>query len=151
MEYDGARPGPNGDAERGVHTLGLILVIDDDPTLRNAMRRMLEHAGHQVREAANGLDGLRMVEAETPDVVVTDLLMPEKEGIETIVELRDRYPAVGVVAVSGAGGPEEDGPLTDAQLLGAHATLAKPFSVEEFQETVGRVLEAVRAGRGGDG
>lgn len=120
-----------------------ILVIDDDPDLRRTMRKILERGGYAVREAENGLTGLKMVEADPPALVVTDLLMPEKEGIETIVELRERFPEIGVVAVSGAGGVGMDGPLLDAELFGAHATLSKPFDVESFMETVSRVLGAV--------
>lgn len=104
------------------------------------MRTILERDGHEVAEAEDGLAGLRMVEAHQPQVVVTDLLMPEKEGIETIVELRDRFPEIGVVAISGAGGVSRDGPLVDAELFGADATLSKPFTPKEFQQTVERVL-----------
>jgi len=121
-------------------TVGNILVIDDDPELRRTMRRILERGGHSVREAEHGLAGLQMVEAERPDLVVTDLLMPEKEGIETIVELRERFPDIGIVAVSGAGGTDEGGPLVDAELFGADATLPKPFSVDTFLETIEAVL-----------
>lgn len=121
--------------------LAKIVVIDDDPALRRTMRKILERGGHEVREAENGLAGLSLVEADRPDVVVTDLLMPEKEGIETIVELSDRFPDVGVVAISGAGGASREGPLVDAELFGADATLSKPFTIERFQETVERVLE----------
>jgi two-component system, chemotaxis family, chemotaxis protein CheY len=120
--------------------MGYILVIDDDPDLRQTMRRILERGGHTVQEAENGLAGLRMVEREPPLLVVTDLLMPEKEGIETIMELRERFPRIGVVAVSGAGGVDEAGPLVDAELFGADATLSKPFDIESFLETVERVL-----------
>lgn len=117
-----------------------ILVIDDDPDLRGIMRKILERGGYAVREADNGLTGLRMVEADAPALVVTDLLMPEKEGIETIVELRERFPAIRVIAVSGAGGVEAQGPLLDAELFGADATLPKPFDVKSFLATVERVL-----------
>lgn len=117
-----------------------IVVIDDDPALRGTIRKILERGGHSVREAEDGVLGLRLVEASPPDLVVTDLLMPEKEGIETIMELRDRFGDVGIVAISGAGGGESEGPLVDAQLFGAHATLSKPFSVGALLETVARVL-----------
>jgi two-component system, chemotaxis family, chemotaxis protein CheY len=120
--------------------MAYILIIDDDPSLRTTMRRILERGGHLVQEAENGLTGLAAVEADPPDLVVTDLFMPEKEGIETIVELRDRYPHIGVVAVSGALGGDDGGPLLDAELFGADATLAKPFDVQTFLETVERVL-----------
>lgn len=119
-----------------------ILVIDDDPALRGVMRKILERGGHAVQEAENGLAGLRMVEADPPVLVVTDLLMPEKEGIETIVELRERFPEIRVIAISGAGGVEAQGPLVDAELFGADATLPKPFEIEAFLETVERVLSA---------
>jgi CheY-like chemotaxis protein len=117
-----------------------ILVIDDDEALRSVMRRVLERQGHSVQEAADGSAGLALIAAQRPDVVVTDLLMPGKEGIETIVELRERYPSIAIVAVSGAAGGEEDGPLVDAKLLGASAILSKPFSVEEFLHTVETIL-----------
>jgi CheY-like chemotaxis protein len=120
--------------------LANIVVIDDDPDLRRTMCRILERDGHSVRSAENGRAGLELVAREVPDLVVTDLLMPEKEGIETIVELREKHPDLRIVAVSGAGGKGEDGPLMDAELLGADAALPKPFSVEEFLETVERVL-----------
>ena len=117
-----------------------ILVIDDDPALRRTVRKILERGGHEVEEAENGLTGLRLVEKSRPDLVVTDLVMPEKEGIETILELRDRFPEVGVLAISGAGGVDPTGPLLDAQLFGAHATLSKPFDIQELLDVVERVL-----------
>lgn len=117
-----------------------ILVIDDDPSLRRTMRKVLERAGHDVVEAENGATGMSLVRDSPPDLVVTDLLMPEKEGIETIQEIRAEFPKLPIVAVSGAGSAEEGGPLLDAQLFGAEATLSKPFSVEELTETVERVL-----------
>jgi CheY-like chemotaxis protein len=122
--------------------LAKILVIDDDPDLRRTMRRILERGGHDVHEAENGLTGIRVVEEELPELVVTDLLMPEKEGIETIVELRERFPSIGIVAVSGAGGAGDRGPLIDAELFGADATLPKPFSIDTFLRTIEGVLES---------
>lgn len=116
-----------------------ILVIDDDPALRGVMRRILEREGHTVLEADDGVRGVELVEEAPPDAVVTDLLMPEKEGIETIMELRERFPDVPIVAVSGAGG-EGGGPLVDAELLGASVTLSKPFTVEDFARAVESVL-----------
>lgn len=120
--------------------MGRILVIDDDPNLRRTMRKILEREGHSVQEAENGLTGIRIVEEAPPDLVVTDLLMPEKEGIETIVELRARFPSIGIVAVSGAGGVNDRGPLIDAELFGADVALSKPFSIDEFVSAIDRVL-----------
>lgn len=117
-----------------------VLVIDDDAALRAVMRRILERAGHSVTEAEDGSVALSLVDASRPDVVVTDLLMPEKEGIETILELRERFPDLAIVAVSGAEGGEEAGPLLDARMLGASATLRKPFAVDDFLRTVEELI-----------
>lgn len=118
-----------------------IVVVDDDPGIRGAMRKILERGGHRVREAEDGDAGLRLVEEESPDLVVTDLLMPEKEGIETIMELRERFPTVRILAISGAGTPGgEGGPLVDAELFGAHRTLSKPFSVQSLLSVVDQLL-----------
>jgi CheY-like chemotaxis protein len=119
-----------------------ILIIDDDEALRRAMRRILERAGHQVREAEDGARGLALYREQEADVVVTDLIMPEKEGIETIIELRESYPGVKILAMSGGGAVGPDGPLTDARFLGADASLPKPFSVEDLQDAIARLLLA---------
>ncbi len=118
-----------------------IIVIDDDPALRGTIRKILERGGHSVREAEDGVAGLKLVGDDPPDLVITDLLMPEKEGIETIMELQDQFPSVRIIAISGAGSGSDAGPLTDAELLGASATLPKPFSVQKLLDTVDRVLQ----------
>ncbi|TVP75223.1 MAG: response regulator [Gemmatimonadales bacterium] len=121
-----------------------ILLIDDDPALRGTLRKVMERKGHVVREAEDGERGLREAGASLPDLVITDLLMPEKEGIETIMELQDRWPELPIIAISGAGG-EAGGPLEDAALFGARAVLSKPFSLDEFLATVDRVLAGGKA------
>jgi CheY-like chemotaxis protein len=125
--------------------LARILLIDDDEAVRRAMRMVLERAGHEVTVAANGVDGMRLYHAAAFDLVITDLYMPEKEGIETIQELRAERPDVLILAVSGGLLGDKEGPLTDAELLGATATLAKPFSNEELQTTVARLLDTDRS------
>lgn len=120
--------------------MAAIVLIDDDPALRSVMRRVLERAGHSVADAENGVMGIALVERIRPALVITDLVMPEKEGIETILELRDRYPDLPIVAVSGAEGGEEEGPLLDASMFGAAAVLAKPFSIAQFLEVIEKVL-----------
>lgn len=117
-----------------------ILIIDDDDTLRTVMRKILERRGHAVRDAADGAVGLSLLWSARPDVLVTDLYMPEKEGIETIVEVREAYPDLPILAVSGGGTVGADGSLGDAEALGADASLAKPFTVEAFADAVERLL-----------
>lgn len=122
-----------------------ILVIDDEAPLRALIRRALQPLGHDVVEAADGDAGTRLFESSAFDLVITDLLMPEKEGIETILDLRERSPAVKILVVSGGlsyRGRVLDklGPLADAEALGADASLSKPFGLEELQVVVERLL-----------
>ena len=118
-----------------------ILIIDDDEALRSTMRKILQRQGHAVREAVDGASGLALMRESRPDLVVTDLYMPGKEGIETILELRAEDPELPILAVSGGGVTMTAGlSLGDAEALGADASLAKPFSVEEFQNAVDRLL-----------
>jgi len=115
-------------------------VIDDEPGMRGTMRRILERDGHEVREAENGSEGLRLFREQQADVVVTDLLMPDKEGIETIVELREEAPNVRILAISGGGAVGAESTLADAEALGADASLAKPFTVDQLRNAVAALL-----------
>ena len=117
-----------------------ILLIDDDDALRKTMVKILALSGHACDQAPNGEVGLRLFQAGEYDLVVTDLLMPEKEGIETIMELREEVPGVKILAISGGLSRDREGPLSDAEALGADASLPKPFSVTEFSQTVEKLL-----------
>lgn len=117
-----------------------ILIIEDDGALRKIMAKVLRLSGHQVAEAEDGGVGMRIFREGSYDLVVTDLLMPEKEGIETIMELRENNPDLPILAVSGGFAADREGPLHDAEVLGADASLAKPFTVEEFSEAVESLL-----------
>jgi CheY-like chemotaxis protein len=117
-----------------------ILVIDDDAAVLSTVRRILERAGHDVSSAADGEAGMRMFREQPAELVVTDLYMPEKEGIETIQELREQFPAVRILAVSGGGVAGTGGALEDALLFGADGTLSKPFSAEQLRSAVDRLL-----------
>lgn len=118
-----------------------IIIIDDEAALRSTMRKILERAGHGVREAEDGAGGIALCRQKTPDVVITDIFMPGKEGMETIQELRGEFPDLRILAVSGGArfGPAE--PLSDAELFGADGSLAKPFSVEDLRDAVEEVLK----------
>ena len=109
-----------------------ILVIEDDEGMRLVVRRMLESAGHEVAEAENGSAGMRLFEQGGYDAVVTDLIMPEKEGIETIVTIRQSDKAVRVVAMSGGAQVGQGDYLKMAAGLGANATLNKPFTKQDL-------------------
>lgn len=117
-----------------------ILIIDDEAALRRTMRRMLAGTGHEIVEASNGAEGLAVLQERAVDLVITDLVMPDKDGIETIQILRERWPELKILAVSGRGllNPRER--LADAQLFGADAALPKPFKVAELLEQVAALL-----------
>lgn len=119
-----------------------IVVIDDDADLLERMRRTLEARGHHVESASDGSAGMRLIEASPPDLVITDLVMPEKEGIETIVELGERYPRMPVMAISPMDGRGSRGSLVDAEMLGAATTLCKPFTMDDFVRRVEEVLRS---------
>jgi DNA-binding response OmpR family regulator len=118
-----------------------ILIIDDDSALRQTMVKIVSKAGHTADQAEDGQVGLSLFQGGAYDLVVTDLLMPEKEGIETIIELREHKPDVKILAVSGGLLQDRTGPLEDAEALGADASLPKPFSVDEFTTAVNNLLE----------
>jgi CheY-like chemotaxis protein len=119
-----------------------VLVIDDDEQLRALLYEILDRAGFEVVEAANGVEGLKLYRSQPADLVITDLIMPEKEGVETIMELRDQFPNARIIAISGgerAGGRNY---LPIAARLGARRTIAKPFSRQEILEAVRETLGA---------
>ncbi len=119
-----------------------ILLIDDDDLFRPSLRAGLEQMGHTVDEARNGEEGLARQAHRAADLVLTDIIMPEKEGIETITELLKKYPGLKIIAMSGGGRNNATGYLHVAQMMGARQVLAKPFTHEELEVTVASVLAA---------
>lgn len=114
-----------------------ILVIDDDPHVRDILRRMLERQGYEVLAAANGREGIRLFRNQVPDLVVTDILMPEKEGLETIRELRQESPDVKIIVVSGGGDlGEPSSILYMARQFGARYSFQKPIPRDKFLAAV---------------
>lgn len=113
-----------------------ILVIDDDNQTRQMLRQALERAGYSVVEARDGAEGLRHYQENPVDLVITDILMPEKEGLETIQELRERFPSVKIIAISGGGRTGKLDFLHVAEKLGALRTLHKPFPLQELLDAV---------------
>ena len=119
-----------------------ILLVDDEEELRTMLKIVLESAGHEVEVAGNGQEAVENYSRHPADLVVTDIVMPEKEGIETIVQLRKRYPNVKIIAMSGGGGrPGAQNYLEMAKKLGANHALPKPFSKSVFLDAVKLVLD----------
>lgn len=117
-----------------------ILVVDDDAALRAALRRLLSGAGYQVGEAPDGAAALRCVKARPPQLIITDIMMPESDGIALIGEVKQRHPAMPILAITGRGSLGELDLLKLAAMIGADATLAKPLSPDELLDTVARLV-----------
>jgi CheY-like chemotaxis protein len=113
-----------------------ILVVDDDELFRAVVCRALRDAGHAVEEAVDGAQALRVIQAETPDLLITDILMPNRDGIELIAAVRQDHPGVRMLAISGRRHLGTVDLLDLAARLGAHDTLEKPFSTEALLEKV---------------
>lgn len=120
-----------------------ILVIDDEELIRETIRMKLEQSGHVVTEAANGVEGLRALEDGLFDLVVTDIIMPEQEGIETIRKIRHRDPQVAIIAISGGGRGRNYQFLDIAKKLGANEALSKPFTGSQLLALVETTLRGV--------
>ncbi len=120
-----------------------ILLVDDDKLVRTSLAYALEDAGYDVVQAENGDLGLEALARETFDLVVLDILMPEREGIETIRDIRKKWPTLPVLAISGGDKTGWSDFLRMASTLGANDTMAKPFTASDFVARVKRLLEAV--------
>jgi CheY-like chemotaxis protein len=116
-----------------------ILIIDDDSAVRRATKLVLEGAGYQILEAVSGLRVEATITDHRPDLVITDMLMPDRDGVETILSLRRRFPALRIIAMSG-GGTRGDLDLGVAKRLGCSATLPKPFEASTLIELIEKVL-----------
>ena len=117
-----------------------ILVIDDDKQIREMLREILEREGYEVEDAENGKNALAIQQASPCDLIITDLIMPEQDGVETIMEFIQRDPAVKIIAISGGGriGPRDY--LEMAEALGAKKTFYKPFKRPEILAAVRELL-----------
>lgn len=118
-----------------------ILIIDDDRDLRTLLAKALSAAGYAVATAEDGQQGLTQFAALLPDLVLTDLCMPVKEGIEVITELHRTHPQTKIIAMSSGGQGGHTVYLKLAQRLGATRQLEKPFSIQDLIATVQETLE----------
>lgn len=113
-----------------------IMVVDDDDQVRILLQHMLERMGHEVLQATNGLEALQFYREEPSEIIFMDLIMPGKEGIETITEFRHDFPDAVIVAMSGGGRMGPANYLEIASKLGAKRTLTKPFTFTQVENIV---------------
>jgi CheY-like chemotaxis protein len=118
-----------------------ILIVDDNDQVRRLTRLMLALEGYEVMEAENGRDAMQLFAGSPSDVVITDLFMPEEDGLELIGQLRKYRPKVPIIAISGGGNARDTSSLRAAALLGADEVLEKPFSPDDLAAAIRRVLK----------
>ncbi len=117
-----------------------IIVIDDEPYILLMLKKMLEKEGHQVEMATNGVEGINLYHEKGAELIITDIVMPEKEGLETIINLKAENPSLKVIAISGGGRVDSREYLHSAQLLGAERIFQKPFKKDEIVQAVKELL-----------
>jgi DNA-binding NtrC family response regulator len=122
-----------------------ILLVDDDDLSRGAIHRMLERAGYTVYSTGQGSQAILRYKTDPADVVITDLIMPETDGLEIIQELRKNDPAVRILAISGGGRVDAEEYLSVARKFGALEVLSKPFTGQELKQAVERALAHPKA------
>jgi DNA-binding response OmpR family regulator len=128
---------PSGQANTAIPK---ILIIDDDELIRLTCRNILKKIECDVIEAENGVQGLAQFKKERPSIVITDLLMPDKEGLETISEIKGSDKSVRIIAISGGGSTNNMSFLNIAKLMGADIILKKPFKPDELLGAIKTLL-----------
>ena len=117
-----------------------ILIIDDEPQIRSMLTLMLAREGYDIVEASDGVAGIKIYRQNPADLIITDLIMPNKDGIGMIIDLKKEFPDVKIIAMSGGGLNKPDGYLKGAKKLGAACTLTKPIDREEMLNAVRETL-----------
>ena len=118
-----------------------ILVADDDPEIRWVIRKCLEKERHNIVEAVDGVEAIEKIGETDFDIAIIDIIMPKKEGIRTILEMKQQKPNIKVIAISGGGFVKPESYLATAEAFGAECILTKPFNTTELLGTVGLLLE----------
>ena len=117
------------------------MIVDDDPGIRRSLDSLLTRAGYQVIQAADGTEAITLWRDQGADLVITDLHMPKKDGIQTIVELLTHTPGIPIIAMSGGGQTKRLDLLGNLALLGRILTIEKPFTLSEMMLVVGEALK----------
>jgi len=125
-----------------------ILIVDDEADIRDALKMVLENEGYDVKVASNGNEAIRYQQNAPADIVITDIIMPEKDGINTIKEISNDYPRTRIIAISGGGDPvgyKPDAISTSAYLAaakkeGADLVITKPFERDDILQAVADLL-----------
>jgi len=120
-----------------------ILIIDDDKFVRTSIRAVLECAGHEVSDVGDADSGIDQQRQDPFDVVIVDLVMPQKEGLETIRELKQDFPDLPIVAISGGGVIVKKSFIQAATVFGATTTLEKPFGGEQLLNAIETAMRSV--------
>lgn len=118
-----------------------ILIIDDEPHILLMLKKMLERTGYEIDLASNGKEGLDLFTRKPSDLVITDIIMPEKEGLETIREMKRMLPELKIIAMSGGGKISAENYLETAKIFGASRIIEKPFTLQHMVATVNELLE----------
>lgn len=118
-----------------------ILIIDDEPQVRTMLRKILEYEGYEVVDAKDGKDGLNLFRNRPIDLVITDLIMPEKDGLQTIKELRQIVPGIRIIAISGGGRFDPRDFLKVAKTFGAHRAFSKPVENNRLLRAIAELFK----------
>lgn len=119
-----------------------ILLIDDCKEIRDSIGTLLELRGYHVRTAGNEDDAMRLLRDDVPDVAITDIIMPDKDGIDVISQIKLEAPEVGIIAISGGFSPQGRSPfLNAAKKIGAEEILAKPLEMERLVQAIERLIK----------
>ena len=121
--------------------MAIILIVEDDSQIRALLRQMLERAGYEVMEAPDGKEGIRLYRERPADLIIMDIIMPKKEGIETIADLKLEFPEVKIIAMSGGGQIGPEAYLQIAESFGAQRIFTKPIDRQELLVAVQELLD----------
>ena len=120
--------------------MGKVLIIDDEPYILLMLKKMLEKAGYEVDLASNGKEGMELFEQHSADLVITDIIMPDKEGLEIILEMKKQRPDLKIIAISGGGRISPESYLECATHFGAARVFQKPFKQKELVSAVNELI-----------